>query len=212
MKETLTMRRYDLPDLPYDVTALEPHYSAEALELHHSKHHAAYVKAANTTIERIDEARAARDWTSIGGLEKSLAFNVSGHVLHSMLWQNMSPDGPGRPDGELASAIDEYFDSFDSFQALMSETADSVQGSGWAALAWEPIGRRLFVEQIYDHQGNVAQSGDLLLVLDVWEHAYYLQYRNERPAFVKAFWNLVNWPDVQRRFSEAMANSTAKVR
>ncbi|GIU86649.1 MAG: superoxide dismutase [Fe-Zn] 1 [Acidimicrobiia bacterium] len=197
------MRPYELPDLPYDHGALEPHYSARVLELHHGKHHAAYVKGLNTTIERLDAARAAGDLSSIVGLEKTLAFNLSGHVLHTIFWQNLSPDGGGRPEGELAAAIDDGFGSFDAFRAQLSEAANTVQGSGWGALSWEPLGQRLFVEQIYDHQGNVGQSGVLLLVVDAWEHAYYLQYENRRAEYVDAIWNVVDWEDVARRFDRA---------
>lgn len=197
------MRPYELPDLPYDYGALEPHYSARVLELHHGKHHAAYVKGLNSTIERLDAARAAGDLSSIVGLEKTLAFNLSGHVLHTIFWQNLSPNGGGRPEGDLAAAIDDSFGNFDAFRAQLSEAANTVQGSGWGALSWEPLGQRLFVEQIYDHQGNVGQSGVLLLVIDAWEHAYYLQYENRRPEYVDAIWNVVDWDDVTRRFRRA---------
>src|SRR5262245_54588326 len=197
------MKPYELPDLPYDYAALEPHYSARVLELHHDKHHAAYVKGVNTTLDKLAAARDANDLSSIVGLEKTLAFNLSGHVLHTLFWQNLSPDGGGRPEGELAAAIDENFGGFDKFKAQLSEAAGTVQGSGWGALSWEPLGQRLFIEQIYDHQGNVGQSGQLLLVLDAWEHAYYLQYENRRPEYVEAIWNVFNWADVAQRFDRA---------
>ena len=141
--------------------------------------------------------------SSIVGLEKTLAFNLSGHVLHTLFWQNLSPDGGDKPTGELAAAIDEHFGSFDAFKAQLSEAAGTVQGSGWGVLSWEPLGERLFIEQVYDHQGNVGQSGQLLLVLDAWEHAYYLQYENRRPEYVEAIWNVFNWADVAQRFDRA---------
>jgi Fe-Mn family superoxide dismutase len=194
---------YTLPDLPYDYGALEPHYSGKILELHHDKHHAAYVKGVNDTLEKLAKARAEEDFGSIVGLQKTLAFNLSGHVLHTLFWQNLSPDGGGRPEGELAAAIDEHFGSFDAFKAQMTQATTTVQGSGWGSLAWEPLGQRLYVEQIYDHQGNVAQSGINLLVFDAWEHAYYLQYFNVRADFVDALWNIVNWQDVAARFERA---------
>jgi len=194
---------YTLPELPYDYSALEPHYQAENLELHHSKHHAAYVTGANTTLEKLEEARSKEEFGSLVGLEKTMAFNLSGHVLHSLFWKNLSPDGGGRPEGELAQAITEHFGSFEAFQAQLTQAAVLVQGSGWGALAWEPLGQRLVVEQIYDHHANLSQSSIPLLVIDVWEHAYYLQYRNVRADFVKAIWNVVNWPDVARRFAAA---------
>jgi Fe-Mn family superoxide dismutase len=194
---------YTLPELPYDYSALEPHYQAENLELHHSKHHAAYVAGANATLERLEEARAKEDMSGLVGLEKTLAFNVSGHVLHSIFWKNLTPGGGGRPEGELAAAIDEHFGSFDAFKAQLTQASVLVQGSGWGALAYEPLSGRLVVEQVYDHHGNLAHGSVPLLVFDVWEHAYYLQYRNVRAEFVGALWNVVNWPDVAARFEAA---------
>jgi superoxide dismutase, Fe-Mn family len=194
------MALYELPELPYDYSALEPHYSAEVLELHHDKHHKAYVDGANTTFEKLGEARDSGDFGTINQLEKNMAFHLSGHVLHSLLWTNLSPDGGGEPEGELAAAVKESFGSYEAVRAQMSEAANNVQGSGWAALSWEPLGRRLIVEQVYDHQGNVGQGGPPLLALDMWEHAYYLQYKNVKKDWVEAFWNIVNWPDVANRF------------
>jgi len=198
---------YSLPELDYDYSALEPHYQADNLQVHHSKHHAAYVAGANATLDRLEEARAKADYSGLVGLEKTLTFNISGHILHSMFWKNLTPGGGGRPEGELAAAIDEYFGSFDTFRDQLSQAAVLVQGSGWGALAYEPLGKRLVVEQIYDHHANLAQGSVPLLVFDVWEHAYYLQYRNVRADFVKALWNVVNWPDVARRFAQAQKAS-----
>jgi Fe-Mn family superoxide dismutase len=194
------MAPYSLPDLPYDFGALEPHYSAEVLELHHDKHHAAYVKGANDTLDKLDAARTSDDFDAIVGLQKSLAFNVSGHVMHSLFWKNLSPDGGGKPEGELAAAIDEYFGDFDAFKAQLTAATTTVQGSGWGALAWEPIGQRLIVEQVYDHQGNVGNGSGPVLVIDAWEHAFYLQYKNVKADYVDAIWNIVNWQDVAERF------------
>jgi superoxide dismutase, Fe-Mn family len=192
--------KYVLPELGYDYSALEPHYSARMLELHHGKHHAAYVNGANSTLEKLAEARAKGQFDALNQLQKSLAFHVSGHVLHSLLWRNMSPQGGGEPEGELKAAIDEYFQSFSALRNQMSEAANNVQGSGWGALAWEPVGHRLVVEQIHDHQGNIGNGTVPLLVLDMWEHAYYLQYQNVKADWVKAFWKLVDWQDVAKRF------------
>ncbi len=197
------MPEYSLPELPYDYAALEPHYSAEVLELHHDKHHAAYVKGANTALEKLGEARATEEFGTINQLQKNLAFNLSGHVLHSLFWQNMSPGGGDRPDGELGAAVKESFGSFEAFRRQLSEAALNVQGSGWGALTWEPLGQRLIVEQVYDHQSNVGQGAPPLLVLDMWEHAYYLQYHNVKADWVDAFWNILNWPDVAGRFERA---------
>ncbi len=197
------MAAYVLPDLPYDPGALEPHYSGEIIELHHGKHHAGYVAGANTTLDKLAEAREKGEYGAIVGLEKTLAFNISGHVLHSIFWRNLSPDGGDKPDGALGSAIDEHFGSFDAFRAQMTQASTTVQGSGWGVLAWEPLGKRLVVEQVYDHQGNIGNGSVPLLVFDVWEHAFYLQYKNVKADFISALWNIVNWADVAERFTAA---------
>lgn len=197
------MPAYTLPDLSYDYAALEPWYSAEVLELHHSKHHAGYVKGANDTLEQLAEARESGNYTTLGMLEKNLAFHVSGHVLHSILWTNLTPDAPETPQGDLAEAIDTHFGTFDAFKKQLSAATLGVQGSGWGALAWEPTSGRLIVEQIYDHQGNIGQAAVPLLVIDSWEHAFYLQYRNVKADWVDAFWHITNWDDVARRYASA---------
>ncbi|MEY2244503.1 superoxide dismutase [Streptomyces sp. BF23-18] len=199
------MGTYALPDLPYDYAALEPAITGQILELHHAKHHAAYVKGANDTLEQIAEVRDKDQITptSLVGLEKTFAFNLSGHVLHSIFWQNLSPDGGDRPDGALADAIDEHLGGFEAFKKQLTAATASVQGSGWGVLAWEPLGKRLIVEQVYDHHGNVGQGTTPLLVFDAWEHAYYLQYKNVRPDYVTKLWDLVNWEDVATRFAAA---------
>jgi len=162
------MKKYALPELPYGYAALEPHYSARLLELHHGKHHAAYVAGANATLEKLAAAREQRDFSAINQLQKNLAFHVSGHVLHSLFWRNMSPRGGGQPAGELAAAVQESFGTFDGLKSQLTEAALNVQGSGWGALAWEPVGQRLVVEQVYDHQGNIGNGTVPLLVLDMW--------------------------------------------
>ncbi len=197
------MKAYELPSLGYDYGALEPHYSARVLELHHDKHHKAYVDGVNAALDKLATARESDDMSTLVGLEKTLAFNLSGHVLHTLFWKNLSPDGGDRPVGELAAAIDEHFSSFDAFKKQLTQATSTVQGSGWGALSWEPLGERLFIEQIYDHQGNVGQGGVPLLVLDAWEHAYYLQYENRRPDYVNAIWNVIDWSDVASRFARA---------
>jgi superoxide dismutase, Fe-Mn family len=196
------MSNYSLPTLPYEYDALEPHLSGELLELHHSKHHAAYVKGANETLDKLTEARESKEFDHIGQLEKSLAFNISGHVLHSILWKNMSPNGGGTPSGSLAKAIDRHFGSFDAFKAQLTSAAAAIQGSGWGALSWEPLGKRLVVEQVFDHQGNVGNGTLPILVVDMWEHAYYLQYQNRKNEWLEAFWDLVEWTDVAARFDK----------
>lgn len=194
---------YTLPDLDYDYAALEPHIAAPIMELHHGKHHAAYVSGVNTTLDDLAAARAAGDLGALPGLERKLAFNLSGHVLHSIFWKNLSPDGGGEPEGELGAAIGEHFGGFDAFKGQLSAATVSVMGSGWGALCWEPLGGRLYVAQLYDHQDNIGPGSVPLLVIDAWEHAYYLQYQNRRADFVEAVWNVVHWDDVAARFKAA---------
>src|SRR5437773_2402524 len=173
---------YTLPDLAYDYGALEPHVSGRIMELHHDKHHAAYVKKANETLEKLDEARQKEDFTRLAALEKALAFNLSGHVLHSLFWRNLKPRAGGRPTGSLLEAIQRDLGGFEKMQRQLNEVSGSIMGSGWGALVWEPIGKRLLTTQIYDHQSNLAQSEVPLLVMDAWEHAYYLQYQADKAS------------------------------
>ena len=197
------MADYVLPDLPYDYSALEPYISGQIMELHHDKHHQAYVTGANTALEQLAEARDTDQLGSVNLLEKNLAFNLAGHVNHTVFWPNMSPDGGDKPDGELAAAIDEQFGSFDAFRAQFTAVALGVQGSGWSILAWDSLGQQLIIEQLYDHQGNLAAGSVPLLMLDMWEHAFYLQYLNVKADYVKAWWNVANWADVAQRFTTA---------
>jgi len=197
------MPAYRLPELPYNHSALEPHISGRIMELHHDKHHATYVEGANKALEQLDEARAKGDFTRLAALEKALAFNLSGHILHSLFWQSMMPKGGGKPEGELAEALQRDFGGFDQFKKQLSQTAATVMGSGWAALVWEPLGGRLLTTQIYDHQSNLSQGGIPLLVIDAWEHAYYLQYENRKAEFFEAVWQVWNWKDVAQRFRAA---------
>jgi superoxide dismutase, Fe-Mn family len=207
------MTPYTLPELPYPFDALEPHISARIMQLHHGKHHAAYVKAANETLEALEKARAKEDFGAIAALERALAFNVSGHVLHSLFWNCLTRQGGGRPEGGLAGAIERDFGSFDAFKHQLTQAAATLMGSGWAALAWEPLGRRLLVTQIYDHQSNVAQGSSLVMVLDGWEHAYYLLYENRKTEYFDAIWNVWNWPEISRRFERTVTDAApSKVR
>jgi Fe-Mn family superoxide dismutase len=193
---------YALPDLPYDPGALEPHISGRIMELHHDKHHATYVKGANAALAELEETRARDDFTTISLLERDLAFHVSGHVLHSVFWTNLSPDG-GEPSGALADALDEHFGGLHAFRAQMTEAAARIQGSGWALASWEPTARRMVVQQVHDHQGEHGQGTVPLLAIDAWEHAYYLQYQNDKAKYFDAIWNVVHWDDVARRFEAA---------
>jgi Fe-Mn family superoxide dismutase len=192
-----------LPDLPYDYGALEPHISAEIMKLHHDVHHHAYVEKANLALEKLREAQRRDNFEQIAALERQLAFNVSGHVLHSIFWRNLTPQGGGEPSGTLAQAIDTDFGSFHAFRAQMVSAASTILGAGWAALVWEPVLGRLCTVQIHDHQDEAIQAGVPLLVMDAWEHAYYLQYRTEKGRFFQALFNLWNWADVQARLEQA---------
>jgi superoxide dismutase, Fe-Mn family len=194
---------YTLPDLAFDPGALEPHLNARIVELHHGKHHAAYVAAANATLDKLAEARAADKWDAIVGLEKSLAFNLGGHVLHSIYWTNLSPDGGGEPAGALADAIGASFGSFAAFKAQFSQATITAQGSGWGLLTYEPLGARLIVEQLEVHHESTVLGGVPILAIDAWEHAYYLQYENRRADYVAAIWNIISWSDVERRWRAA---------
>jgi Fe-Mn family superoxide dismutase len=198
---------YTLPELPYDYAALDPHISARIMELHHSKHHAAYVAGANAALEQMEEARATNSFGAINKLEKDLAFHLGGHINHSIFWTNLSPNAADRPSDELASAIDEFFGSFEAFKAHFSAASLGIQGSGWGILSWDPVGARLIVQQLFDQQANTAQGTVPILQLDMWEHAFYLDYQNVKADYVTAFWNIVNWDNVAQRFAAARDNS-----
>ena len=197
------MADYTLPDLPYDYAALEPHISGRIMELHHDKHHAAYVAGANTALEKLAAARESGDLAAVNLHEKNLAFNLGGHVNHSVFWQNLSPEGGDRPTGELAAAIDESFGSFEKFQAHFAANAVGIQGSGWSILAWDTLGSKLAVFQLYDQQSNIPLGIVPIVVLDMWEHAFYLDYVNVKADYVKAWWNIINWSDASARFDRA---------
>jgi Fe-Mn family superoxide dismutase len=199
---------YTLPDLPYDQGALEPHISGRIMELHHGKHHAAYVKGANTALDRLHEIREKGDFAEISMLERNLAFNVSGHVLHSVFWTNLSPDGGGEPSGDLAELLESTFGGFGGFRQQMTEAAATVQGSGWALASWEPVAGRLVVQQVHDHQGNHGQGTVPVLAIDSWEHAYYLQYENRKADYLTAVWSVVNWADVADRLAQARGSGS----
>ncbi|HLS24261.1 MAG TPA: superoxide dismutase, partial [Beutenbergiaceae bacterium] len=170
------MAQYTLPELPYDYSALEPHISGKIMELHHSKHHATYVAGANTALEKMAEARESGDLSAVNMLEKNLAFNLGGHINHSVFWQNLSPEGGGEPEGELAEFLKDQFGSFEGFKKHFSENATGIQGSGWSILGWDNLGQRALIFQLFDQQGNIPVGITPLLQLDMWEHAFYLDY------------------------------------
>lgn len=198
---------YTLPELPYDYAALEPHISGRIMELHHDKHHAAYVAGANAALDALAAARESGDLAAVNLHEKNLAFNLGGHTNHTVFWHNLSPEGGGEPDGELGAAITDQFGSFAAFKAHFAAVATGIQGSGWAVLGWDSIGGRLLVFQLFDQQANVPLGVTPLLMLDMWEHAFYLDYLNVKAEYVKAFWNLANWSDVAGRLDRARATT-----
>ncbi len=205
------MAQYTLPDLPYDYAALEPHISGKIMELHHDKHHATYVSGANTTLEKLEEARANDDFGAINALEKTLAFNLGGHINHTVFWNNLSPDGGGEPEGELSEFVKDQFGSFDGFKNHFTQNALGIQGSGWSILGWDNLGQRALIFQLFDQQGNVPVGITPLLQLDMWEHAFYLDYLNVKADYVKAFWQIVNWQDVSARLERAKAASAGLI-
>lgn len=198
------MAVYVLPELPYSYDALEPHITAEIMELHHTKHHQAYVDGANAALASLEAARAAGDLAAINLYEKNLAFHLGGHSNHSVFWKNMTPDAKEGPEGALKDAIDASFGSLDSFKKQFTAAAMGLQGSGWAVLAYDTIGGGLVTFQLYDQQGNVPVGTVPLLMLDMWEHAFYLDYKNVKAKYVDAWWNVVNWDDVAARYDRAV--------
>ena len=205
------MAVYTLPELPYDYAALEPHISAKIMELHHSKHHKTYVDGANTALEKLAEARESGDFANVPKLEKDLAFNLGGHVNHSVFWTNMAPDAGGEPEGEIADAIKESFGSFENFKKQFTAVATSIQGSGWSILAYDSISKGLVTFQLFDQQGNVPVGVIPLLQLDMWEHAFYLDYLNVKADYVTAWWNLINWENVNERLATATKQASGLI-
>ena len=198
------MAVYELPDLPYAYDALEPHISEEIMTLHHDKHHATYVAGANAALEALEaERNGEANPDKLRALSKNLAFNLGGHTNHSIFWKNMAPNAGGNPTGEIAEAIDRDFGSFEAFQKQFAGVAPGLQGSGWAVLGYDHIAGRLIIQQLTDQQGNISVDFTPVLMLDMWEHAFYLQYKNVKADYVKAWWNVVNWDDVNERYAAA---------
>lgn len=191
-----------LPELPYPYNALEPYYDEQTVRLHHDIHHKGYVDGLNNAETKIAEAREKGDFALIKHWARELAFHGSGHILHTMFWENMKPTGGGAASGPIAEAINKEFDNFDKFKQQFSAAAAAVEGSGWAILAFNPYFAKLEILQTEKHQ-DLTQWGVVpVLVVDVWEHAYYLKYQNKRAAFIEAWWNLVNWDDVNQRWDK----------
>ena len=195
---------YELPKLSYGYGDLAPVLSEEQLTLHHQKHHQAYVTGANGLLEKFDKARKEGADLDQKAVLKELSFNIGGHVLHSLFWGNLAPGGKGGsgPEGGLEKALKEEFGSVDRFRKEFTQAAVSVEGSGWAALSFCRLTGRPVIMQVEKHNVNVYPMFTLLMVLDVWEHAYYVDYRNLRAKFVEGFWDILNWKEVSRRFEK----------
>ncbi|MEC2070725.1 superoxide dismutase [Alkalihalophilus marmarensis] len=194
---------HTLPPLPYAYNALEPYIAEEIMRLHHDKHHQSYVDGLNKAENAMQGARETGDFSLIKHWEREAAFHGSGHYLHSIFWEIMNPDGGGEPSGELLEQINQDFGSFEQMKEHFSEAANAVEGGGWAILVWSPRSHRLEILQAEKHQNLSQQDQIPLLVLDVWEHAYYLQYKNERKPYIENWWNIVNWRAVEERYATA---------
>lgn len=195
------MKFYQLSPLPYGYKSLEPFISEKQLTLHHQKHHQGYVNGANALLKKIEESRKKGEVLDMKATLKELSFHIGGHILHSLFWQNMAPveKGGGEPKGALAKALKSEFGSFERFKQEFSQAASMVEGSGWGALAYCQQTKRPLVMQIEKHNLHLYPGFKILLVLDVWEHAYYLDYQNERGKFIEAFWQIINWEEVGKR-------------
>jgi Fe-Mn family superoxide dismutase len=185
---------YALPDLPYDYDALEPFYDEQTLRIHHDKHHAGYVKKFNAALAALENARNGNDFSAIQAVSRDLAFNGSGHILHTLFWHSMKPGGyNGTMPAELETAMTESFGSVKNGLAQFAAATKAVEASGWGVLALEPVSQKLLVLQCEKHQNLALWGVDPILVCDVWEHAYYLKYQNDRAQWVDNFMKLANW-------------------
>lgn len=198
---------YFLPRLAYKINALEPYISQEQLRIHYKKHHQKYIDNANLLLEKLDKARKKGEETEIQCIAKELSFNVGGHILHSLFWNNLiSPQEGGgkKPSNALKDAINKEFGSFERFVEEASKTAMKIEGSGWAALVFDKLTNRLLLAQIEKHNINIFPELNILMVADIWEHAYYIDYKNERAEYIRAFWKIINWENVERRLELAV--------
>ncbi len=197
------MKKYSLPELNYSYKFLEPYISEDQLMIHHQKHHQAYVSGANAILDKINESRMNGDDFDMKSTLKSLAFNVGGHFLHSLFWENLMPaeNNDSKPEGKLKEMIENGFGNFDNFKKEFSATSLSVEDSGWAALVYDKEIDQLLIMQIEKHGNNVYSGAKILMVLDLFEHAYYLDYKNERAKFIDSFWNIINWSVVEKRLT-----------
>jgi Fe-Mn family superoxide dismutase len=196
------LNEYTLPKLPYAYEALEPFIDEETVTLHHDKHHAAYVAGFNATLKKLAEAREKGDYSAVQALERDLAFHGAGAVLHSLYWEGLCPKAESKEPtgGRFLDRVKVDFGGLDKLKAEMGAAAKAVEGSGWAVLAWDAVGKQLLVTQVENHQKLVVPGYVPLFVIDVWEHAYYLRYQNRRAEYVDGIWNIVNWAAVEKKF------------
>lgn len=193
---------YTLPNLPYGYKDLEPYMSEGQLKIHHQKHHQAYVNAANALLEKIEKARTDNTDLDVRAISRDLSFNVGGHVLHSLFWENLAPadkKSDGQPEGTVLKKILDNFNSFERFKKEFTQLAITVEGSGWATLLMDQETNRLFIGQIEKHNVNLFPNSKIIFALDVFEHSYYIDYKNDRAKFVENSWNLINWNEVEKR-------------
>ncbi|MEH7030551.1 superoxide dismutase [Priestia megaterium] len=202
-RESIAPGRHELPPLGYSYSALEPYINREIMRLHHSKHHQSYVDGLNKAELMLQQARNTNNFDLIKHWEREAAFHGSGHYLHTIFWEIMSPEGGGRPRRQLLQQLQKDFGSYEKFMMHFSQAAKKVEGVGWAILVWAPRSRKLEVLQAERHQLLTQWDTIPLLVLDVWEHAYYLQYKNERDPYVDNWWKIIYWPNVEKRFEAA---------
>ena len=200
------MKTYTLPPLPYSYEALEPHISKQIMTLHHDKHHQGYVNGANAAMEKLDKARKGELQIDIKAILRDYGFNADGHILHSLFWPNMAPSGKGggTPGGRLSDQINKEFGAFDKFRAQFSDASKTVEGSGWAMLIYEPLSEQLIISQIEKHNLNHIAQSEVILCSDLWEHAFYAQYLNDKAKYVDSWWNVVNWSEADRRLGKVV--------
>ena len=204
-EETMEQSKlYILPKLPYDYSDLQPYTSKEQLTVHHDKHHQAYVNGANAILQRLDKARKEGTDLDVKSTLKELSFNIGGNLLHSLFWNNLAPPkkAGGQPTGALGETINKEFGNFDRFKKEFSQAASSVEGSGWAALTICRQTKRPMIMQIEKHNTNVYPGFHILMVVDVFEHAYYVDYKNDRAKYIEAFWSIVNWSKANERLED----------
>jgi superoxide dismutase, Fe-Mn family len=209
-------KKFTLPNLPYDYNALEPVISAEIMQLHHQKHHNAYVTNLNAALEKYEQAEANEDLSTMISLQPAIRFNGGGHINHSIFWTNLAPvrqGGGTPPKGELAEAIQKKWGSLNSFIEIFNNKAGPIQGSGWCWLAFSKANKDLVLHTCPNQDSLEATTGEIpLLGIDVWEHAYYLQYKNARPDYLKAIWQVVNWSNVADRYAKCLETATARAK